>query len=39
MEKIKDIYTQDKVETSAFMRQRRKLLRIERKKLQVVLSK
>lgn len=37
--KIKDIYAQDKVETSAFIRQRGKLLRVEIKILQAVLRK
>lgn len=39
VEKIKDIYAQDKVETTALVRQNRKLLRVDTKKLQVVLRK
>lgn len=39
VKKTKDIYAQEKVETAAFMRQRSKLLRVETKMLQVVLSK
>lgn len=39
VKKIKDIYAQDKVETTTFMRQRRKLLRVETKMLQVMLRK
>lgn len=39
VKKIKDIDAQDKVETTASVRQKRKLLRVETKMLQVVLSK